>query len=316
MITTTPTLLQQFRSFYFRNYPNSLEENIEYFSIFGGMGWEIDTDIPIFELVEVLILDNYTFFYNEIADMTLGDKLYHSILSGLALGDRRTHSAYKRAHISEHTGAPVIEYLCKTGIIALEPSREKSPTKEYPSQKLKKEVERHQISDKLNFVSPFMRFWFSFVAPLHRGIEKGDYEEIEQRFINREHRFSSLVFEKLSIELIKQVSREDPIVEISSYWDRNVEIDILAKTVSGKTIVAECKYTNTKVNKSELTKLIEKCALANIKVDHYALFSKRGFSNELVSLQDPTLTLYTLNDFKLLLENLSEDDLIDGYQRP
>ena len=316
VITTSPTLLQQFRSFYFRNYPNSLEETIEYFAVFGGIGWDIDTDLPIFELIETLILDNYTFFYNEIIDMTLGDKLNHAILTGIALGDRRTHSAYKRAHISEHTGAPVLEYLCRSGIISLEPSREKPPLKEYPNQKLKKEVEKHQISDKLNFVSPFMRFWFSFVAPLHRGIEKGEYAEIRERFDNRGHRFSSLVFEKLSIELLKQVSSKDPIVEISSYWDRNVEIDILAKTVSGQTIVAECKYTNTKVNKSELTKLIEKCTLANIKADHYVLFSKRGFSNELVSLQDPTLSLYTLDDFKLLLEELSEDDLIAGYQNP
>jgi len=308
-------LLQQFRSFYFRNYPNSLEETVEYFSVFGGIEWEIDTDVPIFALIEKLILDNYAFFYNEIIDMTLGDKLNHAILSGIALGDRRTHSAYRRAHISEHTGAPIIEYLCRSGIISLEPSREEAPQKEYPTQKLKKEVEKHQISDKLNFTSPFLRFWFAFVSPLHRGIEKGEYEEIKQHFVEREHGFSSLVFEKLSIEVLKHLPTNDPIVEVSSYWDRNVEIDILAKTHSGKIIVAECKYTNTKVNKSELTKLMEKCALANIEVDQYALFSKRGFSNELNTLQDPNLSLYTLDDFKQLLEELSADDLIEGYPR-
>ena len=315
-VITPPTLLQQFRSFYFRNYPSSLEETIEYFSVFGGIGWDIDTDEPLTQLIEELILDNYPFFYNEIIDMTLGDKLHHTILSALALGDRRTHSAFKRAHISEHTGAPIITYLCQSGIISLEPSREEPPSKEYPSQKLKKEIEKHKISDKLNFVSPFMRFWFSFVAPLHRGIEKGEYGEIEQRFAEREHGFSSLIFEKLSIELLKQVSLDDPIIEVSSYWDRNIEIDIMAKTASGKTIVAECKYTNTKINKSELTKLMEKCTVANIEADHYVLFSKRGFSNELVALQESSLSLYTLSDFSLLLEKLSANDLIEGYSKP
>jgi hypothetical protein len=245
--------------------------------------------------------------------MTLGDKLNHAILSGIALGDRRTHSAYKRAHISEHTGAPIIEYLCRSGIISLEPSREEPPTKAYPSQKLKKEIEKHQISDKVNFTSPFMRFWFSFVSPLHRGIEKGEYEEIKQRFSEREHGFSSLVFEKLSIELLKQIAIDDPIVEVSSYWDRNVEIDIMARTHSGKIVVAECKYTNTNVNKSELTKLMEKCSIANIQADHYILFSKRGFSNELLTLEESSLSLYTLADFELLLKDLSRDDLIEGY---
>ena len=232
------------------------------------------------------------------------------------MGDRRTHSAYKRAHISEHTGAPVIAYLCQSGIIVLEPSREKAPQKEYPNQKLKKEVEKHHISDKLNFVSPFLRFWFSFVSPLHRGIEKGEYDEMKQRFSSLEHGFSSLIFEKLSIELLKHISTADPIIEVSSYWDRNVEIDILATTVSGKTIVAECKYTNTKVNRSELTKLMEKCTLANIQADHYMLFSKRGFSNELLASQEQSVSLCTLTDFKLLLEELSSDDLIKGYQKP
>jgi len=308
--------LQQFRSFCFRNYPNSLEETIEYFCVFGGIGWDIDTDIPILELIEAHILENYAFFYNDICNMTLGDTLNHNILSALALGDRRTHSAFKRAHISEHAGIPALEYLYRTGIITIEPSREKPPTKAYPSQKLKKEVEKHQISDKVNFMSPFIRFWFSFIAPLHRGIERGEYEEFTQRYMAREHGFSSLVFEKLSIELLRHTSKDDPIVEVSSYWDRNVEIDILAKTASGKVIVGECKYTNTKVNRSELSKLVEKCTRGNIKADHYVLFSKRGFSNELTSLKERTLSLYALEDFTVILEELSTKDIIEGYEKP
>jgi len=116
--------------------------------------------------------------------------------------------------------------------------------------------------------------------------------------------------------LLRHISKDDPIVEVSSYWDRNIEIDILAKTASGKTIVGECKYTNTKINRSELSKLIEKCALGNIKADHYILFSKRGFSNELTSLKESTLSLYTLEDFTLLLEELSAKDMIEGYEKP
>ncbi|MEA2028504.1 MAG: ATPase, partial [Campylobacterota bacterium] len=33
------TLLQQFRSFYFQNSFNDIEVAIEYFAVFGGMGW-------------------------------------------------------------------------------------------------------------------------------------------------------------------------------------------------------------------------------------------------------------------------------------
>ena len=310
------SLLHQFRSFYIRNYPNSLEEAIEYFAVFGGLGWEIDTDTPLSKLIEDLILDNYGHIHNQIIDMTLGDSTYHAILTGIALGDRRAHSAFKRARVSEKTGDTAIHYLCQSGIIELERSREIPPQKEYPKQKLKKEIEKHRISDKLTFTTPFLRFWFSFVSPLFKSIQEGDYDEVKRRFENREQGFSSLVFEKLSIELLKKEFEDDPIVEVGSYWDRQVEIDILAKTASGKIIVAECKYTNTKINKSELSKLKEKCALAGFEADKFVLFSKRGFSNELNSLKGEELRLYSLKDFKELLEDLSPDEKIQGFPKP
>ena len=261
-------------------------------------------------------MDNYGHLHNHILDYTLGESLYHAILTGIARGDRRTHSAFKRAHISENTGDQTIHYLCQTGIIEVEPSRENPLEKAYPNQKFKKEIERHQISDKLTFTTPFMRFWFAFVSPLYRYVQEGKYDEVKKRFKNHEQGFSSLVFEKLSIELLKKEFENDPIIEVGSYWDRQVEIDILAKTTSGKIVVGECKYTNTKVNKSELTKLKEKCALAGFEADTFVLFSKRGFSNELESLTEEEVQLYTLDEFRKLLENLNSDEMIQGIPKP
>lgn len=314
--SSQPSLLRQFRSFYIRNYPNSLEEAVEYFAVFGGLGWEIDTDRPLIELIEKVILDNYGHLHNQIIDLTLGDSTYHALLSGIALGDRRTHSAFKRARVSEETGKLAIRYLCQTGIIELEPSREIPPEKEHPKQKFKKEIEKHRISDKLHFTTPFLRFWFSFVSPLFKGIQKGNYDEVKTRFANRDQAFASLVFENLSIELLKKSFGDDPVMEVGSYWDRLVEIDILAKTKSGRIIVGECKYTNTKVNKSELSRIRDKCTLAGFEPDIIALFAKRGFSNELRSLQDKNLRLYSLKDFKLLLEEIKPEEMIKGLPKP
>jgi len=324
IVLPPPSLLRQFRSFYIQNYPHSLEDAVDYFAVFGGLGWEIDTDRPLIELIEEVILENYGHLHNQIIDLTLGDSLYHALLSGIALGDRRTHSAFKRARVSEETGKRAIRYLCSSGIIELEPSRELPPQKEYPNQKLKKEIEKHRISDKLkhrisdklHFTMPFLRFWFSFVSPLNKGIQQGKYDEVRARFANREQNFASLVFEKLSIELLKKSFEEDPVEEVGSYWDRQVEIDILARTRSGKVIVGECKYTNTKVNKSELSKLRDKCAMAGFQPDIIALFSKRGFSNELESLQGRELHLYSVNDLKTLLEDISPNEIIKGFPQP
>ena len=247
-------------------------------------------------------------------DTTLSDSLYHSVLTGIALGDRRSHSAFKRARISEDMGNSALDYLIQTGIITREPSREIPVQRDYPTQKLKKEIEKHQISDKFIFATPFLRFWFAFISPLFHGIQEGDYEEVKKRFENREQGLSSLIFEQLSIELLKQNFQDDPIVESGSYWDREVEIDILAKTASGKIIVGECKYTNTKVNKSELTRLKEKCEKVGIQADIYVLFGKRGFSNELKNLKGADLRLWTLKSFKKLIENLDDKDKIQGFE--
>ncbi len=55
------------------------------------------------------------------------------------------------------------------------------------------------------------------------------------------------------------------------------------------------------MNKKELAKLSEKCKLINLEPDIKALFSKRGFSNELKSMQDASLLLFDASDLELLL---------------
>ncbi|MBU1657646.1 DUF234 domain-containing protein [bacterium] len=294
-----PTLLEQFRSFCFQNNPKDLEEAIEYFAIFGGMGWSVDTSVPLVNLIESKILKNYTYIHGDITKVTKSDKVSHSLLSGIATGDRRTHSAFKRARISRAEGENAIESLCDMGFLKVERSLEGPP------------LEDDNIADKLNFSVPFMRFWFSFISPFFKGIKEGDFKEVKERFLNREQGFSDLIFQKLSVELLKKSFKEDPVVEIGSYWDRNVEIDILAKTKSGKIIVATCKYSNAKAKKSELTKLKEKSVLAEISPDIFVIFSKSGFSNELKTEKGENLKLFSLKNFKTLIEDLSEKDFIE-----
>jgi len=88
-----------------------------------------------------------------------------------------------------------------------------------------------------------------------------------------------------------------------SYWDRNVEIDILTITKDEKKYVAECKWRNHKVNKKELHKLYEKCEKLDLEPTQIVLFSKRGFSKELMEHQGFKLALYSSDDFQLLVKN-------------
>ena len=294
-----PSLLQQFRSFCFQNKPQELEQALEYFSVFGGMSWSVDMSKPLEELILSKVLKNYTYIHGDITKLTQSDKVSHSLLSAVAAGDGRVHSAIKRARISRVEGENAIATLCAKNLLKREFSLESPPSDD------------EKIDEKLNFNTPFMRFWFAFVSPYFKGIKEGDFKEAMESFANRKSDFYELTFKKLSSELIKKSLKDDVIVEIGSYWDRETQIDILAKTKSGKVVAGICKYSNQKAKKSELTKLQEQCRAAELTPDMFVVVSKSGFSNELKALKGDDVKLFGLKNFKTLIEDLSEKDFIE-----
>lgn len=294
-----PSLLEQFRSFCFQNKPQELEQALEYFSVFGGMSWGVDMSKSLDALIESKVLKNYTYIHGDITKLTQSDKTSHALLSAVATGDGRVHSALKRARISRAEGEKAIDVLCSKHLLMREYSLESPPNEE------------EKIDEKLHFATPFMRFWFAFVSPYFKTIKEGDFKEAMESFANRKSEFYELTFKKLSSELIKKSLGDDPIVEIGSYWDRETQIDILAKTKSGKVVAGICKYSNQKAKKSDLSRLQEQCRLAELTPDISVVVSKSGFSNELKSLKGEDLKLLGLKNFKTLIEDLSEKDFIE-----
>ena len=294
MISDKQTLKEEFKIFYKEHPSKNFEDLVEKFAIFGGVGWgDIDTAKPSYELIEKLILQDYNYIRNDVSDITGGAPLYHALLSAIAMGDGKTHASYKRAKLEKEVGDKAVAELVERGII-----RVQKPKKEFTSWS-----DDEKIDNKLYFTTPFLRFWFAFVSPLFKGIRDGDYSEVKKRWENREAEFTNLIFTQLSHELLKDVfEKEDPIVEISSYWDKEAEFDIFAKTKSGKTIVGSTKYTNAKIKKSELSRLQELAKKANIDADIFVIVSKKGFSSELKALKGKELRLFTIKNFAKLVE--------------
>jgi len=289
LISDSTTLKEEFKIFYQEHPSKNFEDLVEKFAIFGGVGWgAIDTAKPSYELIEKLILKDYSYIRNDINDITGGAPLYHALLSAIAMGDGKTHASYKRAKLKKEVGDKAVVELVKRGVIYVE-----KPKKEFTSWS-----DKEKIDNKLYFTTPFLRFWFAFVSPLFKGIRDGDYTEVKKRWENREAAFSDLIFTQLSHELLKvNFAKEDPIVEIASYWDKDVAFDIFGKTVSGKTILGSTKYTNAKIKKSELSRLQELAKKANIDADIFIIGSKKGFSGELKALKGKNLRLFTTKNF-------------------
>lgn len=304
---------QHFRSFYYHHKIHDIEKLIDYFSVFGGLGWQVDIDAPLEELIETEILANFEHLQNQILELTTQEPQYTKLLITLARGDRRIFSAFNKSGLSNLSGGLSLKHLQDTGVLEAEYSREEPVIKN--GQQLKREIARHRISHKMRFTTPFLRFWFYFIAPMRSYIERGEYEKVIANFTQHHQSFVGYTFEELSNEMMKLKLASLKLIDNGSYWDRHVEIDLLATTLDGKLIVGECKWKNHKMNKKELNKLMEKCEKVDFSPDIICLFSKRGFSKELTTMQSKDLLLYSQKDFEDLLQNVTENDLIKGFER-
>jgi len=295
-----PSLLTQFRSFYFQNKPDNIEEAIEYFSVFGGMGWTINMTQELNEIIKEKVLTNYRYIHGDTTKITQSNKLHHALLSAIATGDRREHSAFKKAQVGRPDGEESIDFLVDNDLL----DRDKSQAKPLDT--------KEEVSEKLLFTLPFMRFWFAAVSPFYKSIKEGDYTEFNKAWGNIKPEFSHFIYERLVLELVKQnFQKSDPIQKIGSYWDSDNNLDILAKTKSGKVIAGAWKFSKAKAKKSELNKLKETCEKIDLPADIFIIFSKSGFSNELKNEKSEAVKLYALKNLNALIQDLSPSDLIE-----
>jgi hypothetical protein len=283
-ITYKKTLQEQFSSFCKKNNPKNMDIAVDYFTVFGGLDTKINLETPLDELIEKHILKEYKYLRNFVSDITKGNEKFHAVLSASALGDRRTNSSFKRIKMSFDDGMDIVEEMRDDGVIKLERS-----------------VGEAYVSDKILITAPFLRFWFAFVSPVFKGVRDGDFGEFFKIYNNRKVEFRDLVFNQLSHEFVKIFFKEDKIYNIGRYWDDEREIDLVAKTKSGKVLVGACKYTEKKLKKSELTKLKENCEKAEIVADTYLMFSKKGYTSELKSLKSDSVQLFTCKHLKELI---------------
>jgi len=266
-----------------------------------GKNIELDYFDDVFSMVESNFVDNFTKFQTLVAPSYLLETPYRELLVAVARGDGKLYSVLRKAKLSESAGEKIVDELISLDILKVEYSRE-SPLRSHPKHKLPKEQRAYRIQDKLRFTQPYMRFWFGFVTYYRKELVLGGGEKFLENFEQHYERLRSLVYEQLCDDLlISYYEKKDAIISSGSYWNIYSEFDILAVTKSKKIILGECKYKDRTVCKNELTKLKQKAAESGIKVDTYALFSKSGFSKELLGMQDEKLLLFDLNDLKVLL---------------
>jgi hypothetical protein len=120
-----PTLLQHFRSFAYQNKIKDFDKALEYFTVFGGTGWDIDTSKSVDALIEEKVLRNYESIHNGIIRFTHGNALYHMLLSIIALGEEHEDAVFKKARVGRDKGEEAMDYLEMKSLLKFDSSIEK-----------------------------------------------------------------------------------------------------------------------------------------------------------------------------------------------
>ena len=257
-------------------------ELIEMYSLTGGIPKYIlsvqEKYLPL-KNIKKFFLDRDHYLYSEpkflLQEEVNEMSRYFAILHSISLGNTKLSKI--ASHLALST-AGISAYISK--LIDLDLIEKEIPVGE-KLENTKKSL--YYIKDN------YLRFWFCYIYPYQSYLEIGNLEypfhKIEKEF----DVWVSKTYENLCRESILY-SKEIPfpLLETGRWWDKNTEIDILG--LGEKEIVfGECKWSKKKVGLSVLQELQEKAKKFPKKekrVEYYILFSKSGFTNELISLKN------------------------------
>ncbi len=146
------------------------------------------------------------------------------------------------------------------------------------------------------FKDHFLNFWFTFIFPNMSYLEMGNTDFVMHRIERSFHEYCSLIYEKVCREHLA-ANPPFPMSAIGRHWDRRMEIDIVV-TGEQDVLLAECKWSNSKVGMNVLRDLQAKASLLDAgllagRSVQYALFSKSGFTPDMVrTAQEQNIALF------------------------
>ncbi|MBN2825347.1 MAG: ATP-binding protein [Campylobacterales bacterium] len=259
---------------------------IELYAILGGVPKYLEMfrdSKSIFDAIEHNILDRDAYLYNEpqfILQNEVSEPItYFSILEVIASGEHKIGNIASKLGKNVQNITSFISKLIELDIIYKEvPVTETNPNKS------KKGL--YFIKDN------FFRFWFSYVLPYKSQLEMGNTAFVMKKIKENFNGFVAKNYEDLAIEYIL---KNYDVLKCGRWWSKDQEIDAIG-VGENYLIVAECKYSNKKVGVDILQALQEKAKTIDSKllIKHYLLFSKSGFTDELIKMKSEEIVLIKL----------------------
>lgn len=289
---TAQIKLQPISFEYYKEFFNnkSKRELIEFYSITGGIPkyiLEFDRNKSPLWNIENNIFNKDNFLYSEpkfLLQEEINDlSRYFSILNSIALGNTKLSSICSNLGLNSSSMTSYITKLIDLDILE----------KEVPVTENIENGKKGLYKIKDNY----LKFWFSYVYPYQSYLEIENLSYPLEKIKNEFNLWVSKIYEDLARETVLNNSEIPfPIKKLGRWWNNNEEIDIVGLG-DNEIIFGECKWSNKKVGLSVLLSLKEKSKSVkwnnSSRKEYFILFSKEGFSDDLISLskKDKTIIL-------------------------
>jgi AAA+ ATPase superfamily predicted ATPase len=259
-------------------------EALSIYTIVGGipaylLQW--DPALSVDDNIKEKIFSNTEFLYNEVEFVLKEEfrepKNYLSILRAISWGKRKFSEIVNETGLEKNVLTKYLMTLERLQIIEKE-----VPVTEEAPQKSRKGL--YSITDN------FFRFWFQYVFPYKSDLEIQRYDEVLRRM-----RKSFKILESWTYETVCRQTVQDlrdslfAFERVGKWWETNKEIDIVALNSKTKDILfGEAKWSKKQVGINIYKDLREKAAQIpwkkGVRKEHYILFSKSGFTRDMVEL--------------------------------
>ncbi len=265
----------------------SLEEHALIYGITGGIPHYINK-LEGNENIDSSLLHNFfnpaSYLFEEPENLLKQElrepSMYNSIITAIAGGASKANEIASKVGVDSGSCAKYLKVLLGLGIV-----KKETPITE-------------KIGKKTIYIieDNFFRFWYRFVPKNISSIQANRFERIYDIVIKQQLLdYMGLVFEQMCREYLLKYANDLPIIlsEVGQWWGsdaqtkKEVQIDIIGTPVEGQEyLVGSCKYKNKKIGIEELRLLQEYAKVFGKGMKyHYFIFSKCGFTEELLELE-------------------------------
>ncbi|MBP7563638.1 MAG: ATP-binding protein [Candidatus Cloacimonetes bacterium] len=268
-------------------------EQVEYFSVTGGIPKYIELfqqSSCLLNTIKTEILNKNKYLYYEprflLQDEVSDVSTYFSILTAIAAGNHKLNTITSRMGVQANQITAFLKKLIDLDII-----EKQVPITEYNPEKSKKGL--YFIKDH------FLQFWFRFVFPYQSYLEIDNLTFVENKIKNELPDHVAHVFETLSVKMMYKLDLPFVLDKCGRWWDKNTEIDVIGVSNNDEILFGECKWSENQAGLSVLKDLQAKTKEvqwgSKQRKEYFILFSKAGFTEDLIQLQKEQSNLFLLS---------------------